>query len=29
VAVVVATFVAAMLLGVFDFIWARLSELIY
>ncbi|HZZ84400.1 MAG TPA: preprotein translocase subunit SecE [Anaeromyxobacteraceae bacterium] len=29
VAVVVTTFVAAMLLGVFDFVWARLSELIY
>jgi preprotein translocase subunit SecE len=29
VAVVVATFVAAALLGVFDFIWARLSELVY
>ncbi len=29
VAVVIATFVAAALLGVFDFVWARLSELVY
>ncbi len=29
VAVVVATFVAAAILGIFDFVWARLSELIY
>jgi preprotein translocase subunit SecE len=29
VAVVVATFVAAALLGVFDFVWARISALIY
>ncbi|BDG07769.1 preprotein translocase subunit SecE [Anaeromyxobacter paludicola] len=29
VAVVVATFISALLLGVFDFVWARLSELIY
>ncbi|MBI5066789.1 MAG: preprotein translocase subunit SecE [Deltaproteobacteria bacterium] len=29
VAVVVATFVAAIILGLFDFIWARLSTLIY
>jgi len=29
VAVVVATFVAAALLGVFDYVWARLSELVY
>ncbi len=29
VAVVVATFVAAVLLGFFDYVWARLSELVY
>jgi len=29
VAVVVTTFVAAIILGVFDFVWARLSALIY
>ncbi len=29
VAVVVATFVAAALLGVFDLVWARLSDLVY
>jgi len=29
VAVVIATFVAAIILGVFDFVWARLSALIY
>ena len=29
VAVVVATFVAAIILGLFDFIWARLSTLVY
>lgn len=29
VAVVVATFVAAIILGLFDFVWARLSTLIY
>jgi preprotein translocase subunit SecE len=29
VAVVVATFVAAIILGLFDFVWARLSALIY
>ena len=28
-AVVIATFVAAVILGVFDFVWARLSALIY
>jgi preprotein translocase subunit SecE len=29
VAVVVATFIAAVILGFFDFVWARLSALIY
>ena len=29
VAVVVATFVAAVILGIFDFVWARLSALVY
>jgi preprotein translocase subunit SecE len=29
VAVLVATFVAAIMLGVFDFVWARLSGLVY
>jgi preprotein translocase subunit SecE len=29
VAVVVATFVAAIVLGVFDYVWARLSSLVY
>jgi preprotein translocase subunit SecE len=29
IAVVVATFVAAVLLGVFDYVWARVTELIY
>jgi preprotein translocase subunit SecE len=29
VAVVVATFVAAIVLGVFDFLWGRLSALVY
>ena len=29
VAVVVASFIAAMVLGVFDFIWGRLSALVY
>ena len=29
VAVIVATFAAAVVLGVFDFFWARLSDLIY
>ena len=29
VAVVVATFVAAVILGVFDFVWAKLSSLVY
>jgi preprotein translocase subunit SecE len=29
VAVVIFTFVAALLLGVFDFVWARLSALVY
>ncbi len=29
VAVVVATFIAAALLGVFDLVWARLSDLVY
>jgi preprotein translocase subunit SecE len=29
VAVVVATFIAAVILGVFDFVWARLSSLVY
>ena len=29
VAVVVATFVAALILGLFDFVWARLSTLVY
>ncbi len=29
VAVVVTAFVSAILLGVFDFVWARLSQLIY
>jgi preprotein translocase subunit SecE len=29
VAVVVATFIAAVILGAFDFVWARLSALIY
>ncbi len=29
VAVVVATFIAAIILGLFDFVWARLSALIY
>jgi preprotein translocase subunit SecE len=28
-AVIVATFAAAVILGVFDFVWARLSNLIY
>jgi preprotein translocase subunit SecE len=29
VAVVVATFTAAVILGVFDFVWARISSLVY
>ena len=29
VAVVVATFIAAIILGAFDFVWARLSSLVY
>ncbi len=29
VAVVIATFAAAVVLGVFDFVWARLSSMIY
>jgi len=29
VAVVIATFVAAVLLGVFDYVWAKLSSLVY
>jgi preprotein translocase subunit SecE len=29
VAVVVTTFVAAIILGLFDFVWARLSALVY
>jgi preprotein translocase subunit SecE len=29
VAVVVATFIAAIILGLFDFVWARLSALVY
>jgi preprotein translocase subunit SecE len=29
VAVVVATFIAAVILGAFDFVWARLSSLVY
>jgi preprotein translocase subunit SecE len=29
VAVVLATFVAAIILGLFDFLWARLSSLVY
>jgi preprotein translocase subunit SecE len=29
VAVVVASFIAAIILGVFDFIWGRLSALVY
>jgi preprotein translocase subunit SecE len=29
VAVVVATFMAAIILGLFDFVWARLSTLVY
>jgi preprotein translocase subunit SecE len=29
VAVVVATFIAAVILGLFDFVWARLSALVY
>ncbi len=29
VAVLVATFVAAIMLGVFDYVWAKLSELVY
>jgi preprotein translocase subunit SecE len=29
VAVVVATFIAAVILGTFDFVWARLSALVY
>ncbi len=29
VAVVVATFVAAIILGVFDYVWAKISSLIY
>jgi len=29
VAVVVATFVAAIVLGVFDYVWAKLSSLVY
>ena len=29
VAVVVATFIAAVILGIFDYVWARLSALIY
>jgi preprotein translocase subunit SecE len=29
VAVVVASFVAALILGLFDFVWARLSGLVY
>ncbi len=29
VAVVVATFVAAAILGVFDYVWAKLSSLVY
>jgi preprotein translocase subunit SecE len=29
VAVVIATFVAAVVLGVFDYVWAKLSSLVY
>ena len=29
VAVVVASFIASIILGVFDFIWGRLSALVY
>ncbi len=29
VAVVIATFVAAVILGVFDYVWAKLSSLVY
>lgn len=29
VAVVVATFIAAVILGIFDYVWARLSALVY
>ncbi|HET9596545.1 MAG TPA: preprotein translocase subunit SecE [Anaeromyxobacteraceae bacterium] len=29
VAVVVATFVAAVILGVFDYVWAKISSLVY
>jgi preprotein translocase subunit SecE len=29
VAVIVATFIAAIILGAFDYVWARLSALIY
>ena len=29
VAVVIATFIAAMILGVFDYVWAKVSSLIY
>jgi preprotein translocase subunit SecE len=29
VAVVVASFIAAIVLGIFDFIWGRLSSLVY
>ncbi len=29
VAVVIATFAAAIILGVFDYVWARLSSLVY
>ncbi len=29
VAVVIATFAAAVILGVFDYVWARLSSLVY
>ncbi|HEX9289816.1 MAG TPA: preprotein translocase subunit SecE [Anaeromyxobacteraceae bacterium] len=29
VAVVIATFAAAVLLGVFDYVWAKLSSLVY
>jgi preprotein translocase subunit SecE len=29
VAVIVATFVAAIILGIFDYVWAKLSSLVY
>ncbi len=29
VAVVIATFVAAIILGIFDYVWAKLSSLVY